>query len=124
QSEEAMWQIDAEIANSGGNLCLHLVGNLKTFIGLKLGDFAYERDREFEFGGKDVPKATLLQQIDETVEIVTQSLAKLTESDLQKVYPFDHWEGKPSIEFALIHLAMHLSYHLGQINYHRRMLDR
>ncbi|MEM6347341.1 MAG: DUF1572 family protein [Bacteroidota bacterium] len=124
QSEAAMWQLSDGITNSGGNLCLHLVGNLKTFVGLNLGGFAYKRDREFEFAGKDVARATLLQQVDETIKIVSQTLVKLKGRDLTEDYPFDHWPGKPSIERALIHLAMHLSYHLGQINYHRRMLDK
>ncbi len=124
QSEAAMWQVADGIANSGGNLCLHLVGNLKTFVGLYLGEFAYERDREFEFAGKDVARVSLLQQIEETKDIVSQTLAKLEGRDLTEDYPFDHWPGKPSIERGLVHLAMHLSYHLGQVNYHRRMLDK
>ncbi|MEL7530467.1 MAG: DUF1572 family protein [Bacteroidota bacterium] len=124
QSEEAMWRIADGIANSGGNLCLHLVGNLKTFIGLHLGEFAYVRDREFEFAGKDVARAKLLEEVDETIEIVSTTLTQLEGRDLTEDYPFEHWPGKPSIERGLIHLAMHLSYHLGQINYHRRMLDK
>lgn len=42
---------------------------------------------------------------------------------LQQEYPILVFESKTSTEFFLIHLSTHLAYHLGQINYHRRLLD-
>lgn len=123
QSTTAMWVAQDGISNSGGNLCLHLVGNLKTFIGHELGGFNYVRDREFEFAGKNVPKEDLLKQVEETIEIVDQSLAKLTGTDLSQEYGLVLGPEKNTIEALLFHLVSHLAYHLGQINYHRRMLD-
>jgi hypothetical protein len=32
-NEDDLWKIKDGIANSSGNLCLHLVGNLKHFVG-------------------------------------------------------------------------------------------
>ncbi|MFK7924284.1 MAG: DUF1572 family protein [Bacteroidia bacterium] len=123
QSDEAMWAIQEGITNSGGNLCLHLVGNLKTFIGHELGGFTYVRDREFEFAGKNVPKADLLKQIAEATEIVDQSLVKLVGTDLSQEYGLKLGPEKNTNEAILLHLSSHLAYHIGQINYHRRMLD-
>ena len=124
QDEEMMWTIENSIANSAGNLCLHLVGNLKTYIGLHLGSTGYIRDRKFEFAGKNVPKEELLASITKTIEVVTITLDELTEEDLSKEFPIKVFEEKTSTEFMLIHLATHLNYHLGQVNYHRRLLDK
>jgi uncharacterized damage-inducible protein DinB len=123
KSEESLWVTERSIANSAGNLCLHLVGNLKTYIGATLGGFAYARNRELEFSLKDVPKTELLAKVAETRTIVDETLRKLSAGTLQEEYPMLVFAEKTSTEFFLIHLAAHLSYHLGQINYHRRLLD-
>ena len=123
QSEEALWPVDKDVANSGGNLALHLVGNLKTFVGKELGGTGYVRDRDFEFAGKGLTKSQLVSQIDETIEVVVATLKKLSEEDLKKDFPLVVLGKKTSTEYMLVHLATHLSYHLGQVNYHRRLLD-
>ena len=124
QSEEVIWKVEQYIANSAGNLCLHLVGNLKTFIGAVLGESGYIRNRELEFSAKDVPKAELIKGVEEAIEIVSQTLEKLTETQIKNEYPVLVFETRASTEYMLIHLATHLGYHLGQVNYHRRLLDR
>ncbi|WP_452600129.1 DUF1572 family protein [Pontimicrobium sp. MEBiC01747] len=121
--EENLWLLDKAVTNTAGNLCLHLVGNLKTFIGASLGNTGYIRQRDLEFSQKNIPRAVLLQQVDETIDIVTNTLKTLTTADLQKEYVRRVFEDKMTTEYFLIHLTMHLSYHLGQINYHRRLLD-
>jgi hypothetical protein len=121
--ENNLWTVEKNIANSGGNLCLHLIGNLNTYIGKEIGKTAYVRNRDLEFSLKNVPRAELLKKIDETIEVVNTSLDKLGENALKDEYPLLVFEKKTSTEYFLIHLAMHLSYHLGQINYHRRLID-
>ena len=121
-NEEALWQLDQEIKNSAGNLTLHLIGNLNHYIGAQLGNTGYERDREFEFQGKNVPKEKLLQQIQATQKMVDQVLRQLSNDQLTEVYPIEVFNKKMTTEFFLIHLHGHLNYHLGQINYHRRII--
>ena len=121
--EEHMWIVQGNITNSGGNLCLHLIGNLKAFIGAQIGKTGYVRDRTFEFSGKNVPREELIQQIEETMTIVEKSLSLVDEDMLQSDYPLVIFKEKMTYEFFLIHLVSHLTYHLGQINYHRRLLD-
>ncbi|MCU7617589.1 DUF1572 domain-containing protein [Chryseobacterium sp. PBS4-4] len=123
QNEEALWKIDKDILNSGGNLCLHLVGNLKHFFGTILGNSGYVRNREEEFSLKNIPKSELIQQVEETLNVVISILDQLAEEDLAKEYPIEPLGYKMTTEYFLIHLFGHLSYHLGQINYHRRLLD-
>jgi len=102
---------------------MHLIGNLNTYIGARLGETGYVRDRPFEFAGKNIPRATLLPQVRDTIQVVDITLAKLTDNDLEREYPEELPSGKTSTGQFLISLAMHLDYHLGQINYHRRLLD-
>jgi len=121
-NENDIWKIQEEIANSAGNLCLHLVGNLNTYIGTAIGNTNYIRNRELEFSSKDIPKSELIQKIEETIVVVTNSLDMVSVEDLKKDFPLLVFAKKTSTEFMLIHLTTHLAYHLGQINYHRRLL--
>ncbi|HCM34956.1 MAG TPA: DinB superfamily protein [Chryseobacterium sp.] len=123
QYEENLWKTDKNISNSGGNLCLHLVGNLSHFIGAQLGNTGYVRHRELEFSLKDIPKAELIEKIEATTIIVDSVLSQLPEEALKEEYPLVVFEDKMTTDFFLIHLIAHLDYHLGQINYHRRLLD-
>ncbi len=119
------WVIDKEIKNSAGNLALHLVGNLKHFIGTILGNNDYVRNREAEFANKNIPRDEIIKSIDETIGIINEILGKMSDADLKKDYPVEVLKnkGKMTTEFFLIHLYGHLNYHLGQINYHRRLLS-
>ncbi|QQQ27078.1 DinB family protein [Chryseobacterium indoltheticum] len=122
QNEEAIWKIDKDILNSAGNLSLHLVGNINHFIGAILGNSGYVRNRELEFSLKNIPKTELILQIENTIEVVHSSLDQLSEEDLKKEYPIEALGYPMKTEYFLIHLFGHLNYHLGQINYHRRLL--
>ncbi|WP_026768618.1 DUF1572 family protein [Asinibacterium sp. OR53] len=123
KNEQVIWHTEKGIANSAGNLCLHLVGNLNTYIGAQIGKTNYTRNRELEFSLKNVPRVELLKKIDETIIVVKTTLDQLPEDALQQEYPILVFAEKTSTGYFLIHLATHLSYHLGQINYHRRLLD-
>ena len=122
QNESQIWAIDKNISNSGGNLCLHLIGNLNTYIGAEIGKTGYIRNRELEFSLKDVPRSELIEKIENTILVVNNALDTLTESDLEAIYPLVVFEKEMPTGFFLIHLSTHLAYHLGQINYHRRLL--
>lgn len=121
--EENLWRTRDAITNSAGNLCLHLLGNLNTYIGQQLGHTGYVRYREQEFARRHVPRLELLRCIDETIEVVASTLARLPADALPQAYPIRVLEHNTSTEYLLMHLATHLTYHLGQINYHRRLLD-
>ncbi|MDP4265328.1 MAG: DUF1572 family protein [Bacteroidota bacterium] len=123
RSEEAMWLVDKRIANSGGNLCLHIIGNLNAYIGVGLAGTNYTRNRDFEFSLKGIPKAELSGKIEETKHIVEDGLNKLTAEQLNSDFPIVIWEKPTGMVYTLVHLIAHLNYHLGQINYHRRLFD-
>jgi hypothetical protein len=123
KDESNLWRIEKNIANPAGNLCLHLVGNLNLYIGTTLGHTGYRRDREAEFALKNIPKSELIKKIEATIAMVNQVLPNLKEEFLLKDYPLIVLKEKTSTEFFLVHLTAHLSYHLGQVNYHRRLVD-
>lgn len=123
KDEKKIWYTEKSIANSAGNLCLHLVGNLNAFIGAELGKTGYVRNRPLEFSLKDVPKTVLLQQVKETISAVDKSLDMTKEEQLNDNYPLEVFGYEMTTGYFLIHLSGHLSYHLGQVNYHRRLLD-
>ena len=122
-TEEKIWTIDKHIANSSGNLCLHIAGNLNTYIGKELGGINYIRNRDQEFSLRNIPRSELVDKITGTITMVDQVLSQLDEAELSKEYPTLVLDTKTSTEYLLVHLATHLAYHLGQVNYHRRLLD-
>ncbi len=126
KDESAMWQVSGEIPNSAGNLCLHLIGNLKYFIGAELGGSGYMRQRDLEFSTNGTPRAELLKGVDETLADVLAGLDKVTPEQLEQDYSIVVFadKGPMTTGYFLIHLATHLGYHLGQINYHRRLFDK
>ena len=121
--ETSLWITEKEIANSAGNLCLHLIGNLNHFIGATLGNTGYVRQRNTEFNLKDISRQELITKIDETASMIKDVLESLNEKELDKIYPINVFDEEMTTEYFLIHLFGHLNYHLGQINYHRRLLD-
>lgn len=122
KDEDKLWVIQEGISNSAGNLCLHLAGNLNHFIGATLGNTGYVRHRDDEFSLKNIPRQDLILNIENCILIIKATLNDLPEADLEKDFPLEVFGGKIKTEFMLVHLATHLSYHLGQINYHRRLL--
>ncbi|MBR9919217.1 MAG: DUF1572 domain-containing protein [Bacteroidetes bacterium] len=122
-AEANIWKLDRDIANTAGNLCLHLAGNIQHFIGATLGETGYVRNRENEFGLKNVPRAILIEEVDNTISMLQEVLPKITVEKLAEDYPREVLGKILRVEPFLIHLYGHLNYHLGQINYHRRLLD-
>jgi len=124
QSESNIWKIEGNISNSAGNLALHLIGNLKTYIGKEIGKVDYVRNRELEFSDKNVPREKLINDLNDTLIIIKHSLKSISDEDLKKDYPLLVLSERTSTEYFLVHLATHLNYHLGQINYHRRLIEK
>ncbi len=122
-TDTVLWEVEGSIKNSGGNLCLHLIGNLKTYLGNGFANLNYIRQREFEFAGKNVDREKIYLEIVETVEMIKLGLAKLNPEQLSDKFPIVIWDKETEMEFTLLHLYGHFNYHLGQINYHRRILD-
>lgn len=123
KEENKLWITEKNISNSAGNLILHLIGNLNHFIGATLGKTGYIRERDKEFSVKNISRIDLLESIDGTISIVKATLEDLTLEDFEKDFPLEKHGKIVKIDFMLLHLLSHFEYHLGQINYHRRLID-
>jgi len=121
-SEETLWTIAGTIKNPAGNLCLHLCGNLQHYIGAVLGGSDYIRNRDREFAVRNISRDTLISEIQKTRVAVRSALEKLDPNILDDTYPEQVFSYSMTTSYFLIHLASHLGYHLGQINYLRRLL--
>ena len=123
-NEADLWKTSGAVTNSAGNLCQHLSGNLQHFFGAVLGGSGYVRDRDAEFASTGITKANLLAGIDAAASSVKDTLARLSDEDLAGNYPIEVFDRPMTTGYFLTHLSTHLNYHLGQINYLRRLLTR
>ena len=122
KNEEDIWRTLNGVTNPAGTLVLHLVGNLKFTIGTQLGNTGYVRNREAEFSLKDVSRAELLTYIDETLAVVKAALPNVGQAKLEEKYPLENL-GSHNTAWYLSYFYGHVQYHLGQINYLRRILE-
>lgn len=120
--DASLWAHPRGLPNAGGTLVLHLAGNLQHFLGAVLGKSGYRRDREAEFARRDVPRAVLLAEIDAALAAAERGLAALSDDQLAAPYPERIGERTLATGDFLVHLASHLAYHLGQLDYHRRVI--
>ncbi len=121
-SEQSLWSTGGDVKNPAGNLGLHIAGNLQHFIGAVLGGTGYVRDREREFSEKNVPRSDILAKLTSAKKVVEAVLGKMDDAQLAEVYPANHFgEGRSNL-FVLLTLLAHLGYHLGQVNYLRRLV--
>lgn len=116
------WRPVPGIANSGGTLVLHLAGNIQHFIGALLGGNGYVRDREAEFGRRDVSRAELVAEVEKAVSDVERVMPTLSAARLAADFPVPMAGRTFTTARWLTHLVSHLAYHLGQVDYHRRMV--
>jgi uncharacterized damage-inducible protein DinB len=120
--DETLWKTLPGVANSAGNLALHVCGNLKHFIGAVLGGTGYVRDRPAEFGARAGRREDVAGQLRETAGVVTEVLARVPERALSAPYPEPHDGVQLPCGRFLLHLSVHLAFHLGQAGYLRRSL--
>lgn len=123
REEGNLWSVLPGTTNSGGNLALHLVGNLNTYVCGELGNSGYVRDRPAEFSAKNVPRVELLALISATKHGIIAALDALPEAHLTEDYTGRVFPETMTVGWFLFHLATHLTYHLGQVNYHRRATE-
>jgi DNA recombination-dependent growth factor C len=122
KSNEDLWVLKGEIKNSAGTLSQHLCGNLKHFIGATIGMTGYIRNRDLEFSETGLKKEELIKNIEESIAVIKSSILKLNSDDLDKVYKLPFLGKEVTNGELLLILQSHLAYHLGQINYLRRIL--
>ncbi|KXK56628.1 MAG: hypothetical protein UZ05_CHB002000097 [Chlorobi bacterium OLB5] len=122
KNESDIWLLKGEIKNSPGTLTLHLCGNLNHNFGAVLGGNGYVRNRDKEFTDRNINKAELLKLINETEKTVIPVIESLTPEEMSEQFPEKFKDEEQTVYDAVIRLSFHFAYHVGQINYHRRLL--
>ncbi len=121
--DASLWKIVPGIQNSGGTLALHVAGNLRHFVGATIGGTGYARDREEEFNTRDLTRSAVCAVLEAAVRDVTHTLRGMDLSLMDTPYPLELvGDITLRVDVMLVHLAPHSAYHLGQIDYHRRMI--
>ncbi|CAN5404195.1 hypothetical protein BH10BAC6_BH10BAC6_07880 [soil metagenome] len=120
--DASLWVTRRDVSNSAGTLALHLIGNLHHFIGANIGNTSYVRDREAEFATQDLPRAVLMGRCEETAEMIRVAMQSCTDETLARPFPLATFGEGRSTGDVLLRLVAHFRYHLGQVNYLRRML--
>ena len=120
--DASLWAQPAGLPNAGGTIALHVAGNLQHYVGTLLGGTGYVRDRDAEFARRDVPRAEILAGLDAAAAAVDAALAERPDAPLPERYPEAVRGRTVTTADMLVHLAVHLAYHLGQLDYHRRVV--
>jgi hypothetical protein len=120
--ERDLWRAVPGIPNVAGTLVLHLAGNLQHYIGACLGNSGYVRDRPAEFARRDVPRSELLNEIEAARAAVRAGLSAVTEEQLVADFRETISGSRVVTSDYLVHLAAHFAFHLGQVDYHRRVV--
>ena len=120
--EKSLWRRVPGISNVGGTLALHLSGNLQHYLGALLGGTSYVRDRAAEFARRDVPRSELVREIEAARQAVKTAVSRTAETRLAADFPEAVGGARIQTGEYLMHLMTHFTYHLGQIDYHRRVV--
>ncbi len=123
KNEEDIWKTTGSVKNSCGNLVLHIIGGMNYLIGSTLGKTNYVRNRKQEFILKGVERKELIIQLEALIQMINQTLNSLTPEQMENEFPIFFDKPKTSVQYVLVQLLAHLNYHLGQVNYLRRILE-
>jgi uncharacterized damage-inducible protein DinB len=124
QTEEQVWLVPEGLPNSGGTLALHIAGNLRHFVGAVLGGDSYVRDRDAEFAKRGVPRAELIGELRSAEKAVRETVTRLDPAKFNEPYPLAVLNRRLNTGDFMLHLATHLAYHAGQVDFHRRVVTR
>ncbi|HVV03918.1 MAG TPA: DUF1572 family protein [Puia sp.] len=123
QKEDDLWRVQGGVKNAAGNLALHIIGGLNYLIGTNLAHTGYVRNRDLEFTRKGVKKQELVTGLEALIPMIRTTLNALTVEQMEAEYPIPFDDARNSNTYVLTTLLAHLNYHLGQVNYLRRMLE-
>jgi len=124
EKEENLWKTGGSVKNSAGNLALHITGGLNFLIGTTLAHTSYVRNRDLEFTSKAVKRSDLVAGLEQLIPMITKTLQSLTPEEMEGEFPILFDDANNPVQYVLVQLLAHLNYHLGQVNYLRRIIDQ
>ena len=124
-AEEQLWERPFAHGNSVGHLLLHMTGNLSYYIGARVAENGYVRDRDREFNETELkPKADVLAAFDRAIAMVIETIEEQSAEDWQQPYSAVR-EPEAAERFAIfLRCAGHAYHHVGQLIYLSRELRK
>lgn len=124
-SQQQFWKKPYPYGNSVGHLVLHLTGNLSYYIGTRVAENGYVRNRDREFNEPEqLDKGKVLQAFDQTIDMVVATVRAQTPGDWLAEYSAER-EPEARNRFAIfLRCAAHAYHHVGQIIYLTREVAR
>jgi len=117
-TQEQFWHNPFSFGNSVGHLILHLSGNLSYYIGARVAETGYVRNRDREFTELGKPgKAQVMNAFDRTIEMVVATIRKQKPEDWMAPYSAEREPEAAERFMIFLRCAGHAYHHVGQIIY-------
>jgi len=124
-SQEEFWRNPYPYGNSVGHLVLHLTGNLNYYVGARIAETGYVRNRDREFTETEkLAKEQVLKEFDRTIAMVVATIRRQAKEDWTADYSAEREPEAKNRFTALLRCAGHAYHHVGQIIYLSRELGR
>lgn len=124
-TEGQFWRNPFSYSNSVGHLVLHLTGNLSYYVGTRIAQTGYVRNRDLEFTESRKPsKAEVLHKFDQAISVVIATIEKQSDSDWVAPYTADREPESKDRVTLFLRCASHFYHHIGQIIYLSRELRK
>jgi len=124
-TEGQFWHNPFSYSNSVGHLVLHLTGNLSYYIGARIAQTGYVRNRDLEFTESRKPsKAEVLHKFDQAISVVIATIEKQSDSDWVAPYTAEREPESKERVTLFLRCASHFYHHIGQIIYLSRELRK
>ena len=124
-STEQLWRKPYPYGNSVGHLLLHVTGNLNNYIGARIADSGYVRNRPLEFSDTSKrSKENVLADFDAAISMVAATIRKQSPEDWVAPYSDPTEPGTTTRFGAFMRMAAHAYHHTGQIIYLSKELTR
>lgn len=116
-ADKRFWQKPFPFGNSFGHLVLHLTGNLNYYIGARIAETGYVRDRPREFSDPNPPsKEEALRRFDDAVEMVVCTIQNQSSEEWSAEYSGAGATAQNRLDM-IVQCAAHMQHHIGQMIY-------
>lgn len=124
-TQEQFWHNPFSYGNSVGHLVLHMTGNLNYYIGARVAETGYIRDRDREFTETEKrDKTKVMHAFDQTIAMVAATIKKQKSEDWMAAYSAEREPEAEERFMIFLRCAGHAYHHVGQLTFLSKELTR
>jgi uncharacterized damage-inducible protein DinB len=124
-TQKQFWHNPFAYGNSVGHLVLHMTGNLSYYLGARVAETGYIRNRDREFTETEkLDKAKVLQAFDQTIAMVVATIRKQKPEDWMAGYSGEREPEAADRFMIFLRCAGHAYHHVGQLIFLSKELAR